>query len=155
MDGTDPDLGAFVVTVQAFLGRAEALRAVLLLDRGEEAEPVIVDCDATGAVELAEGDEVRELEPGAFATSTPLALPDVHPLPPVEVDPDAGQVIAPLGTIERAAGEVRATANLFGPLSVFTAAYATSDPDAPLFIAARGDEPPVISLGGREWELPG
>jgi hypothetical protein len=149
----DSDLGPVVATVREFLDRAEALRAVLLLDRGAE-EAVVVDLDAAGDLELAEGDDVRQLHLDAFAAAHPLALPTVHPLTPVEVDPEAGQITAPLGAVERTAAGVRATAKLFGDRSVLTAAFTTSDPDEPLFIAARGDEPVVITLGGQEWELP-
>ncbi|MCW3065895.1 MAG: hypothetical protein JWN32_3067 [Solirubrobacterales bacterium] len=153
MEHRDPDLGPIVATLRAFLVQTEALRVVLLLDRGD-AEPLVVDCDAAGALEIADGEVIRSLEPGAFAADAPLPLPDVHRLPPVEVDPDVGQITAPLGTLERTATGVRATAHLFGGRSVFTAAFQTNDPDAPLFIAARGEEPLVISLGAREWELP-
>ena len=149
----DSELAPVVATMREFLDRTEALRVVLLLDRGD-AEPVIIDLDAGGELELAEGDEVRPATLDAFADAPPRALPPIHPLTPVDVDPEAGQITAPLGAIERTAAGVRATAQLFGERSVLTAAFATTDPDEPLFIAARGDEPLVVSLGGREWELP-
>ena len=151
MDPGDPQLAAAVATVRAFLDRAEALRAVLLLDRDE---PVVIDLDATGELEIAVGERVAAVELETFAGTQPLALPDVHPLAGVEVEPAEGIVTAPIGAIDRTAAAVRATALLFGGRSVFTAAFASSDPDEPLFIAARGSEPVVVSLGGQEWELP-
>jgi hypothetical protein len=151
---SDLDLGTVVATLGSFLDRAEALRVVLLLDRGEDEEPLLVDLDAAGELEVGEGESVRALDPGAFAASTPLPVADARPLAPIEVDADAGQLTAPLGAIERAAAGVRAAARVFGRRSVFTAAFMTMDPDQPLFMAARGEEPLVISLGGREWELP-
>jgi hypothetical protein len=153
VDPLDSELGPAVATMREFLDRAEALRVVLLLDRGAE-ETVVIDLDAAGEPELAERDDVRQVPVDAFAAARPLALPPVHPLTPVDVEPEAGQITAPLGAVERTAAGVRSTAKLFGDRSVLTAAFTTSDPDEPLFIAARGDEPLVISLGGREWELP-
>jgi hypothetical protein len=155
MDAPAAELGPVVATLRELLVRADALRAVLLLDRGDDAPPLVVDLDAAGELEVAEGEAVSTLALADFATTAPLELPPVHPLPSVEVDPVAGQITAPLGTVERTAGGIRAAAHLFGARSVLTVAFATSDPDEPLFIAARGDEPVVISLGGQEWELPG
>jgi hypothetical protein len=152
VDPSDSHLAVAVATVQAFLGGVGALRAVLLLDRGSE--PVVIDLDATGELEIARGEDVAAVQPGAFAGAQPLALPELHSLRGVEVDADEGVVTAPIGILQRAGDEVRAAARLFGERSVLTVAYATSDPDAPLFVAARGEEPLVISLGGREWELP-
>jgi hypothetical protein len=155
VDRFDPELAVAVATVQAFLDRAEALRAVLLLDRGEGEEPVVIDLDAAGELEIARGEEVRAVDPRDFSGAVPLGLGDVHPLAGIEVDPAEGLLTAPIGAIERAAGALRATARLFGERSVFSAAFTTSDPEEPLFLAARGEEPLVLSLGGREWELPG
>jgi hypothetical protein len=148
------ELGSVVATLREFVLRAEALRTVLLLDRGEESAALVIDLDAAGELEVAEGDDVRAVSLDDFATAAPLELPPVHPLPAIEVDPIAGQLTAPLGTVERTADGVRATARLFGERSVLTAAFPTNDPDEPLFIAARGEEPFVLSLGGQEWELP-
>jgi hypothetical protein len=154
MDAPGAELGPLVATLRDFLLRAEALRAVLLVDRGEDAAAFVVDLDASGELEIAEGDEVHPLALDDFAATPPIALPPVHPLPAIEVDPVAGQITAPLGTVERTAEGVRATARLFGERSVLTAAFATNDPDEPLFISARGEDPFVIGLGGLEWELP-
>ena len=54
-----PDLARIVATTRAIVARAGALRAVVLLDRGEDAEPVVIDCVTGGDVEVAEGEEVR------------------------------------------------------------------------------------------------
>jgi hypothetical protein len=154
MDPFAAELGSVVATLREFVLRTEALRAVLLLDRGEESTALVIDLDAAGELEVAEGDDVRAVSLDHLATAAPLELPPVHPLPAIEVDPVAGQLTAPLGTVERTADGVRATARLFGERSVLTAAFPTNDPDEPLFIAARGEEPFVLSLGGQEWELP-
>jgi hypothetical protein len=150
----DLDLGTVVATLRAFLDRAEALRVVVLLDRGEAEEPLLVDLDATGALDVGAGETVETLDLAEFAAGAPLPIEEARPLAPIEVDAEAGQLTAPLGAIERTAAGVRAAARVFGGRSVFTAAFATIDPGTPLFMAARGEEPLVISLGDREWELP-
>src|SRR3954467_12987451 len=47
-----PPLDAVGLTLREFVARSGALRAVALLDRGEGAAPVVVDCDGSGAIEV-------------------------------------------------------------------------------------------------------
>jgi hypothetical protein len=49
---------------------------------------------------------------------------------------------------------VRALAASLPGRSVATVGFATTAPDAPLFLAAREGEPLVASLAGNEYELP-
>jgi hypothetical protein len=150
----DPTLGAFVATLRAFVARAGAERAVLLLDRGEGSSPLVLDVAAEGGVELDDGDEPIELGPADFAGAAPLELPDVRSLPPADVNAQIGQVTAPPGALEHQARAVRELAACLPGRSVLTVGFKTSDPEEPLFIAARDGEPAVLTFGEAQFELP-
>lgn len=147
------DAATAVATLTALLQRAGAVRAVLLLDRGDPADPLVIDCAADGSVELAAGEEMRPLPPPE-SPATPLELPDVAPPPPLEVDLAQGTVTAAMGALDAIARAVRSAAALFPGRSALMVGWATSEPEAPLFLAARGGEPLVVSLGGDEYEMP-
>ena len=150
-----PDLARIAATLEAFLARAEALRAVLLLDRGPAGAPLVVDCTGDGTVELVEGDDARELPETEGVEAPPLRpLPDVRAFPPLEVDLAAATVAAPLGALDHVARAVRDLAALFPGRSVLTVGFESTDPERPLFLAARRGEPMVASLGEDEYELP-
>lgn len=154
-DMTDlPDVPRIVATLQAFLEGSEALRAVLLLDRGE-GEPLVIDCLLDGTAELLEGGDVRAVAEGEWVDVRPLGpLPDLRAFAPLEIDLSAATVTAPLGAFDFVARAVRDTAALFPGVSVLTVGFESTDPDRPLFLAARRDEPMVASLGDDEYELP-
>jgi hypothetical protein len=147
-----PPLDAVAVTLRDFVGRAGALRAVALLDRGAEGAPVVVDCDAAGRVEVEEGGEVRELT--AVSGAAPLALVHVHALPAMDVDPASGEVTGTIGGLQHLAGAVGELSAALGGRSVATVQFATSDSDAPLAVSARPGEPPVFALGDETFALP-
>ncbi|MDX6672769.1 MAG: hypothetical protein QOH11_187 [Solirubrobacteraceae bacterium] len=147
-----PPLDAVAATLRDFVGRAGAMRAVALLDRGEGAAPVVVDCDGAGGVEVEEGGEVREL--AAVSGAVPLALVHVHALPAMDVDPDGGEVTGTIGGLQHLADAVGELAALLGGRSVATVQFQTSDPDAPLAVSARAGEPPVFALGDETFALP-
>jgi hypothetical protein len=115
----------------------------------------MIDADADGSLELAEGDDSVGLELEDVADPTGLALPRLHAFPRVEVDVAAGELAFPVGALDRHAAEITAAAEVFGGRSVLTVAFETSDPEAPLFIAARGGEPVVLALGDEQFELGG
>ena len=146
-----PPLDAVAATLRDFVARAGAMRAVALLDRGEGAAPVVVDCDGAGGVEVEEGGEVRQL---AAVPAAPLALVHVHALPAMDVDPDGGEVTGTIGGLQHLAGAVGELAAALGGRSVATVQFATSDPDAPLAVSARAGEPPVFALGDETFALP-
>jgi hypothetical protein len=149
----EPDLGRTVATLRVVLDRSRAVRAVVLVDRGEDAPPVIVDCDAEGVVEVAEGDEPRDW-PEEWLDAEPFALPVLGPVPALTVDLAEGTVTAPLGGLDNAALAVRALSGLLPGRSVATVGFATNEPEVPLFLAAREGEALVASLAGDEYELP-
>jgi hypothetical protein len=113
---------------------------------------VVVDCDATGAVEVEEGGEVRVLP--AASGAPPLVVPHVHALPAMDVDPASGQVTGTIGGLQHLAGAVGELAAALGGRSVATVQFETTDPDAPLAVSARPGEPPVFALGDETFALP-
>jgi hypothetical protein len=152
--GDELDLGPVVATLRALIERTGALRAVLLLDRGDAAAPLVVDCGADGSAEVVGPDGASEEPATAAAGAEPVALPGLSVVPPLEVDLAESTVTGPLGALDAAARAVRAGAAAFGGRSVVTVGFATSDPDAPLFLAAREGDPLVASLADAEYELP-
>jgi hypothetical protein len=152
MDEPDP-LDVAVATVTAFGERAQAERVVLVLDRGEAAEPAMVEWLPGEPAQVTVGEESR----GATAASGLAApLPELRPPPAssMAADPETGELSAPLGAIAHLADAVLALARAFGGRTVASADFATRDPAVPLTIAAREGEPTVLSLAGRLFALP-
>ena len=145
-------IAQIAVTLRRFVHAAGALEAILLLDQGAEVPPLVVECPAVGPLLLSEGEDVVQLDPDRLAAQ-PLALPEVRPLPPFEVDAVRAEITSPLGGVEHQARAVRALAEAFPGRSVLTVAFATTDPETPLTLAARGGEPMVLALGEQQFEL--
>lgn len=141
-----------VVTLRAFTIASGALAAVLLLDQGEEAPPLLMDCPAVGPVGLSEGETTVEVDAGRLA-ATPLPLPEVRVLPPFDVDGVRGEITSPLGGVEHQARAVGALVDAFPGRSVLTVTFATTDPDVPLHLAARSGEPMVLGLGDEQFAM--
>ncbi len=147
-------IAQIVATLRAFVHAAGALEATLLLDQGSEVPPLVAECPAVGPVLLGEGEEVVQLDADRLAAA-PLPLPEVRELPPFEVDAVRAEITAPLGGVEHHARAVRELAEAFPGRSVVSVAFATTDPELPLTIAARGGEPVVLALGEDEqFEMP-
>jgi hypothetical protein len=148
--------GDAIATARAFAERAHAHRVVLLVDRGDGRDPVLVDCAATAEVEITEGDEVHVISGMAIVPADPRPLPAVRPAPSsaITIDTETGELAAPIGTIEHLADCVLALASAFGGRTVATAQFATRDPELPITIAAREGEPPVLAAGDQEFLLP-
>jgi hypothetical protein len=142
-------IAKIAVTLRAFVHAAGALEALLLLDQGAGAPPLVVECPAVGPVLLAEGQEAVQLDPDRLAAA-PLPLPDVRTLPPFEVDAVRAEITAPLGGVEHQARAVRELAEAFPGRSVLSVEFATTDVETPLTIAARAGDPLVLSLGAEE-----
>jgi hypothetical protein len=145
-----------VATVRAFAARSGAGRVVVVLDTGDPADAVMVDCGADGAVELTDGDAVHAI-PGAM-TVPALAreLPELRPAPAgaLTLDPETGELAAPIGAIHHLADGVLALARSFGGRTVATADFATRDPQLTITLAAREGEPVVLAVGEESFELP-
>lgn len=152
MDEREQRIATVAATLRTLLVQAGALRAIALLDRGEAHAPLVVDYSAAGELEVAEGEDVRALDPDAL-TAASVPLPAMRPLHGLEVDPDAGTIAAPIGALDAVIAALRVAARAFGGRSVVTAAFATADPEQPMFLAAREGEPLVVSVGEAEFEL--
>jgi hypothetical protein len=144
-----------VATVRAFAERSGALRVVLLVDAGDGAATML-DCAAGGALELTDGGDTWHVPAGAPVFTQPRPLPDLRPPPPtaLAVDPESGELEAPLGAVANLGRAVLGLAAAFGGRSVATADFATRDPALPITIAAREGEPLVLAAGDRRFVLP-
>jgi len=140
------------VTLRAFARASGALDVVLVLDQGAEVAPLLVECPVVGAARVSEGEVEVELDPSRLAAA-PLPLPEVRALPPFDVDALRAEIVAPLGGVEHLAGAVRALVDAFPGRSVLTVAFATTDAEVPLTIAARSGDPLVLSLGEEAYEM--
>jgi hypothetical protein len=143
-----------LATLRDFAERTGAARVVALLDQGDDAPPVLVERLEDGALQVTEdADPVTE---AVGADVIPLTLTDLRPVPAsaISADLEAGELAAPIGSVQLLADSVLELARAFGGRSVATATFATRDPDLPLTVAARPGEPVVLDIGGRQFALP-
>jgi hypothetical protein len=147
--------GEAVATVRAFAERSGALRVVLLVDVGDGKAATMLDWTA-GTLELTETDGACTVPPDTAVTARPRPLPDLRPPPPTSlaVDPESGELEAPLGAVANLGRAVLGLATAFGGRSVATADFETRDPALPITIAAREGEPLVLAAGDRRFVLP-
>ncbi len=145
-----------IATVRAFAARSEALRVVLIVDRGAEDAPVMLDAVPGGAIELTEEGEVHPVPAELPVLAPPRALPEIRPAPSsaLRADPITGELSAPIGAIANLGHAVLGLAQAFGGRSVATAEFATQDPDLPMTIVAREGEPLLLAVGDGRFELP-
>ena len=145
-----------MATVRAFAERSGAERVVLLVDPGGGGQAAMLDCAAGGALELTDGGRQWELPAGAAPPAEPRALPELRRVPAtaLALDPETGELEAPLGTVAHLARAVLGLARAFGGRSVATADFPTRDPGLPLTIAAREGEPFVVAAGDARFVLP-
>jgi len=145
-----------IATVRAFAAASGAQRVVLLLDLGGDRPTSMIDLGADGSLELTRDGATTTLAAGAPAGAPPRTLPPLSAVPAtaMTLDPDTGELAAPLGVVAHLGDAVLALARAFGGRSVATADFATRDPDVPLTIAAREGEPLVLAAGDRRFLLP-
>jgi hypothetical protein len=145
-----------IATVRAFAERSGAERVVLLVDPGDGTTATMLDCGPGGALELIVGEESWEVPAAAQVDAVPRSLPELRPPPPtaLAIDPDSGELEAPLGAIANLGRAVLGLAAAFGGRSVATADFATRDPELPITIAAREGEPLLLAAGDRRFVLP-
>jgi hypothetical protein len=153
-----PDhLAQAVATVRAFQSAAAAERVVVLIDRGEDRPATMVEGGPSGAVAIVEDGQEIEIAPTTPPGAAPHPLPELRPAPPtaIAMDPETGELEAPLGTMQNLARGVLALATAFGGRSVASVDFPTRDPSLPMTIAAREGEPLVVAAGENRFELPG
>ena len=145
-----------IATVRAFAARSEALRVVLIVDRGAEDAPAMLDAAPGGAIELTDEGEAHAVPAGMPVPAPPRALPEIRPAPSsaLRADPITGELAAPIGAIANLGHAVLGLARAFGGRSVATAEFATQDPDLPMTIVAREGEPLLLAVGDGRFELP-
>ena len=148
-----PEVEQAVGLACEFLHRSGALRVGLLVDRGDDREPAVVECARLAPITVIEDGEEVELEHGVELSAELPALPEVRQIPGIEADPVAGTVAAPLGGVEMLGRALRGLAALLGGRSIAAADFETLDPETPLGLAARGDEPLVALVGEEQFEL--
>jgi hypothetical protein len=148
------EYGVALATLQDFAARTGAERVVALLDRGDEAPPVLVERLEDGALQVTEDAEPVEAAPDPGVAPHPLHGLRPVPASAMTADPDTGELAAPIGSVQLLAESVLALARSFGGRSVATATWATRDPDLPLTVAAREGEPVVLDIAGRHFAMP-
>ncbi len=143
-----------IATVRAFAARSGALRVVLLVDPGDGSTATMLDCGPDGTLELTEGEDTVPVP--RDVDGAPRPLPELRPPPAtaLAIDPDTGELEAPLGAIANLGRAVLGLATAFGGRSVATAEFATRDPAVPITIAAREGEPLLLAAGDRRFVLP-
>ena len=106
-------------------------------------------------VEITEGDTLAFIPADAHVPAQPRPLPEIRPTPAsaIHLDPNTGELAAPLGTIDHLARATLDLAKAFGGLTVATAEFATNDPELPITFAAREGEPVVLGAGDAQYEL--
>ena len=142
-----------IATIRAFQDAANATRVVLLIHT-PEGENAMLDATPDG-VEITEGDTLAFIPATAAVPGQPRALPQIRPTPAsaIHLDPDTGELAAPLGTIDHLAEITLALATAFGGLTVATAEFETHDPNLPIMFAAREGERVVLQAGDDQFEL--
>jgi hypothetical protein len=148
-----PEVQQAVGLARELLHQAGALRVGLLLDRGDDRPPAMVECTRLGAINVVEDDRAQELPHGVQLDVPPPPLPDVRQIPGIEVDEVAGTVAAPLGGVEMLGRAMRDVAALLGGRSIAAADFETMDPETPLGLAARPGEPLIALVGDAEFEV--
>jgi hypothetical protein len=146
-------LDALVVLLRDFLPRAGAVRAVALVEQPGSEGPVVIDCGRLLPVEVRWADHAVHLPHAIELDAVAPAVPHVQQLPRFEVDAEAGQIASPLGGLEHYALAVKSLAAILGGENVALVTFETTDPDTPLSVSARGDDPVVLSLGDEQFEM--
>jgi hypothetical protein len=142
-----------IATIRAFQHASRATRVVLLIHT-PEGETAMLESSHDG-VEITEGETVAFIPSTAAVPGAPRALPDIRPTPAsaIHLDPQTGELAAPLGTIDHLAEVTLALATAFGGLTVATAEFQTHDPELPITFAARDGERVVLQAGDDQFEL--
>ncbi len=153
----EPEIAAVAALLDAFVAGSGALAAIALVDRGEGRTPAMVEAAPGEPAEVRIGDHAwtagPPVEPAA-ALTLPDGLGRIAGLPALDVDAARGEIAAPLGAVAAIARAVRDLAGHLEGRGVATVRFATTDPDAPLTVAARPGDPLVLAIGDEQFEMP-
>ncbi len=143
-----------MATVQDFAERSGAVRVAVLLDRGPDREPPLLECEPGQPVTVTQGEEQVVVPGAALAGVEPLHVhaPKAVPATALEVLPETGEVHAPIGLIDALVDAVRELATTLGGKTVAMGDWATRSGEV-VSIAARVGEPAVLAFGEHEFEL--
>lgn len=115
--------------------------------------PAVVECPRLRSIVVHDDAGQHDLHHD-HAAGTPLpALPEMHRVGRLEVDPQEGRVVGAIGGLESLGRAIRDVAGLLPGRSVVAADYETTDPQVPLGIAGRAGEPLVVLIGDEEFAL--
>lgn len=144
-----------LATVRDFADRSGAVRVVVLLDTGDGRTAAVVEATPGGDLRLSEGKQTYDVPAGALDGVLPRPMHPPKPLPASawQVDPDSGEVAAPLGAVAALGLGVLELATVLAGRTVATADFATRDGE-PVTIAARIGEPLILAIGDQQFELP-
>lgn len=154
MTEIDDALLSAAATARELAATSRARRVMLVLDRGEQEAPAVLDWSVGEPMALSVGEAEPVALPESLGGVLPLTASDAEPLPVLQVDAQAGEIVGPMGAVARAAASVRDVAAALPGRSVLTALFQTTDPETPLAIAARAGEPIILALGEEQFPMP-
>ncbi len=144
-----------LATVREFALHSGAPRVAVLVDRGPDHVPPLIEHEPETGLTVTVGEESHAVDD--FALIGIEALGVAHPrLPPasaIAVDPITGEVEGPIGALPAIAAAVEELARVVGGRSVAMVDVPVRDGQA-LTVAAREGEPTVLALGDQQFELP-
>jgi hypothetical protein len=143
-----------VVTLREFLHRSGAVRAHALVAGEPGDEPALVTCGRLEPVEVTVGERVVHMPHAIELDAEPAPLPDLHQLPPFEIDAQDARITAPLGGVEHLAEAVSGLAEALGGRNVAMAEFPALPPGTQLSFTARRGEAPIVTIGEDSYELP-
>jgi hypothetical protein len=147
-------LDASIAALREFLHATSALEAQAVVDRGDAEPPALVTVARAAPIEVVDGERTVHLPHAVELDVEPPQFAHVPQLPPFEVDAEEGTISGALGGLPALAEAVEALARALGGRSVALAFFLSSDPDAPVGIAARSGEQTIVTLGEQQFTLP-
>ncbi len=143
-----------MATLRAFAEQGGAARVTALLDVGDGRPPVLIECEPHQPVTITLGEELYLVPDDALRDVLPLPVTPPRPVPAtaISVDPQQGEVAAPIGAVASLALAVRELARVLGGRTVAMADFATATGE-PLSIAAREGEPTVLAMGEHQFSF--
>jgi hypothetical protein len=144
---------AGIAVIRDFMSSSPASRVAAVVDLGD-GHGAVVDCVRGEPIEVVWGNVTARVGYDARGRREEEALASVERTVAVEVDAGNAVLSAPLGALERLASEARGLSGALGGASAVTVQFETSDPQAPLAIAARAGEPLILALGDEQFPMP-